>query len=331
MQNQIHRFCVAPMMDWSDRHCRYFHRLLSRRARLYTEMVTVPAVIHGKREQLLGFDAIEHPVVLQLGGSDPAGLAQAARIGEDWGYDEINLNVGCPSDRVQVGSFGACLMAEPDLVADCVAAMRATVRVPVTVKCRIGIDHQDSEVDLDRFIDTVASAGCETFIVHARKAWLKGLSPKENREVPPLDYGRVARLKARRPELTIVLNGGIGSVDEAEAHLQVFDGVMLGRAAYQTPYILAEVDRRLFGDTNAEISRGDALRALIPYMERHVAHGGRPYAILRHILGLYHGQPRARAFRRLLSEQGPRATGGGDLLRAAIAVVEGQEFPAAAE
>ena len=319
------------MMDWTDRHCRFVHRLLSAQARLYTEMLTVPAVIHGKREQLLGFDPSEHAIALQLGGSDPAGLAEAAKIGEAWGYDEINLNVGCPSDRVQVGSFGACLMAEPELVAACVASMRVAVRVPVTVKCRIGIDDQDSEADLDRFIDTVARTGCDTFIVHARKAWLKGLSPKENREVPPLDYGRVARLKARRPELTIVLNGGIGSIDEAEQHLQTFDGVMLGRAAYHTPYILAEVDRRLFGSDRLEISRGDVLRALIPYIERHAAKGGRPYNVLRHILGLYHGQPRARAFRRLLSEQGPRATAGGDLVRAALALVEGQDLPAAAE
>jgi tRNA-dihydrouridine synthase A len=310
-----HRFCVAPQMDWTDRHCRYFHRLLSKRARLYTEMVTVPAVLHGKREQLLAFDPSEHPVVLQLGGSEPAGLAQAARIGEDWGYDEVNLNVGCPSDRVQVGSFGACLMAEPDLVAGCVAAMRAAVRVPVTVKCRIGIDDQDSEADLDRFIDTVASAGCDTFIVHARKAWLKGLSPKENREIPPLDYGRVARLKARRPELTVVLNGGIASIAEAEHHLATFDGVMLGRAAYQTPFILAEVDRRLFGCEPCDPSRAEVLEALVPYIERHMARGGRANNVLRHVLGLYHGQPRARAFRRLLSEQGPRPGAGADLLR----------------
>jgi tRNA-dihydrouridine synthase A len=232
---------------------------------------------------------------------------------------------------VQVGSFGACLMAEPALVADCVVAMRAAVRVPVTVKCRIGIDDQDGEADLDRFIDTVGSAGCDTFIVHARKAWLKGLSPKENREVPPLDYARVARLKARRPELTIVLNGGIGSMDDALHHLEVFDGVMLGRAAYQTPYILADVDGRLFGDEHPRIARGDVLRRLVPYLERHVAAGGRPYSVVRHILGLYHGQPRARAFRRLLSEQGPRATDGGELIRAAFALVEGLEIRAAAE
>jgi tRNA-dihydrouridine synthase A len=319
------------MMDWSDRHCRYFHRLLSTHARLYTEMVTVPAVMHGKREQLLGFSPQEHPVALQLGGSDPGGLAAAARIGEDWGYDEINLNVGCPSDRVQVGSFGACLMAEPGLVAECVAAMRVAVRVPVTVKCRIGIDDQDSEADLDRFIETVASAGCKIFIVHARKAWLKGLSPKENREVPPLDYGRVARLKARRPDLTIVLNGGITSVEDAANHLETFDGVMLGRAAYQTPYILAEVDRHLFGVDTPTPERADVLNQLIPYIDSHIANGGRANNILRHILGLYHGQPRARAFRRLLSEQEPRAEAGGDLLRAALALVESPAAREAAE
>jgi tRNA-dihydrouridine synthase A len=305
--------------------------MLSTRARLYTEMVTVPAILYGNREQLLAFDPSEHPVALQLGGSDPAGLAEAARIGEARGYDEINLNVGCPSDRVQVGSFGACLMAEPDLVAACVAAMRAVVRVPVTVKCRIGIDDQDSEADLDRFIDTVATAGCDTFIVHARKAWLKGLSPKENREVPPLDYGRVARLKGRRPELTIVLNGGIVSVDDAERHLKTFDGVMLGRAAYQTPYILAEVDRRLFGGNGPVRERAEVLDQLIPYIDRHVAAGGRANNVLRHILGLYQGQPRARAFRRLLSEQGPRITSGGDLVRAALDLVEGPPTREAAE
>ncbi|MEO8650789.1 MAG: tRNA dihydrouridine(20/20a) synthase DusA [Hyphomicrobiaceae bacterium] len=331
MSQHSHRFCVAPMMDWSDRHCRFAHRLLTRHARLYTEMVTVPAILHGKREQLLAFNPSEHPIALQLGGSDPAGLAEAARIGEDWGYDEINLNVGCPSDRVQVGSFGACLMAEPELVAACVAAMRAAVRVPVTVKCRIGIDDQDSEADFDRFIDTVASAGCDTFMVHARKAWLKGLSPKENREVPPLDYGRVARLKARRPELTIVLNGGIASIDAAEQHLKTFDGVMLGRAAYQTPYFLAEVDRRLFGDGRPAAGRAEVLDQLIPYIDRHVAAGGRANNVLRHILGLYHGQPRARAFRRLLSEQGPRSGAGGDLVRAALTLVESPPAREAAE
>ncbi len=322
MRAQTHRFCVAPMMDWTDRHCRYFHRLLSRHARLYTEMVTVPAVLHGKRDQLLGFNSEEHPIALQLGGSDPAGLAAAARIGEDWGYDEINVNVGCPSDRVQVGSFGACLMAEPELVAECVSAMRAAVRIPVTVKCRIGIDDQDGEADLDRFIDTVASAGCEIFIVHARKAWLKGLSPKENREIPPLDYGRVARLKARRPDLTIVLNGGISSIEGAAQHLETFDGVMLGRAAYQTPYILASVDRRLFDGEVVAPERAAVLEQLIPYLDRHVANGGRANNIFRHILGLYHGQPRARAFRRLLSEQGPRVGAGSDVLRAALTFVD---------
>jgi tRNA-dihydrouridine synthase A len=311
------------MMDWTDRHCRFFHRLLSARALLYTEMATADAILHGNRERLLGFSAEEHPVALQLGGSDPARLAEAAAIGAAWGYDEINLNVGCPSDRVQEGRFGACLMAEPALVADCVAAMRARVSVPVTVKCRIGIDDQDSEADLERFVAAVAAAGCRTFIVHARKAWLKGLSPKDNREVPPLDYGRVYRLKAAHAELEIVINGGITSLDEAEAHLAQVDGVALGRAAYQSPYLLAEVDRRLFGATRASPTRRAVIEALLPYAERHVQAGGRLNNVARHVLGLYHGQPRARAFRRHLSEHAPRDRAGIGVLKEAMRLVEG--------
>jgi tRNA-dihydrouridine synthase A len=312
------------MMDWTDRHCRFFHRLLTGRARLYTEMVTAEAVLHGDRDRLLGFSAEEHPVALQLGGSDPARLAEATAIGAHYGYDEINLNVGCPSDRVQEGRFGACLMAEPELVAACVAAMRARVpaEVPVTVKCRIGIDDQDSQAGLARFVSAVADAGCRTFIVHARKAWLKGLSPRENREVPPLDYGRVYRLKAAHPELTIVVNGGIASLDEAEVHLAHVDGVALGRAAYQNPYLLAEVDRRLFGAAGPPPSRADVLQALLPYADRHVAAGGRLNNIARHILGLYHGCPRARAFRRHLSERAPREGAGVDVLREALQLAD---------
>jgi tRNA-dihydrouridine synthase A len=312
------------MMDWTDRHCRFFHRLLSARALLYTEMVTAAAILHGDRDRLLGFSAEERPVGLQLGGSDPARLAEAAAIGEQFGYDEINLNVGCPSDRVQEGRFGACLMGEPALVADCVAAMRNRVRLPVTVKCRIGIDDQDSEADLERFVTAVAGAGCRTFIVHARKAWLKGLSPKENREVPPLDYGRVYRLKAAHPEIEIVINGGIASLDEAEAHLQKVDGVALGRAAYQNPYLLAEADRKLFGDTGTPPTRRAVLERLIPYVARHVAAGGRLNNVVRHILGLYHGRPRARAFRRHLSEQAPREGAGVEVLIEAMAIAEGE-------
>jgi tRNA-dihydrouridine synthase A len=286
-------------------------------------MATADAILHGNRERLLGFSAEEHPVALQLAGSDPARLAEAAAIGAAWGYDEINLNVGCPSDRVQEGRFGACLMAEPALVADCVAAMRARVSVPVTVKCRIGIDDQDSEADLERFVAAVAAAGCRTFIVHARKAWLKGLSPKDNREVPPLDYGRVYRLKAAHAELEIVINGGITSLDEAEAHLAQVDGVALGRAAYQSPYLLAEVDRRLFGATRASPTRRAVIEALLPYAERHVQAGGRLNNVARHVLGLYHGQPRARAFRRHLSEHAPRDRAGIGVLKEAMRLVEG--------
>lgn len=315
------RFSIAPMMDWTDRHCRFFHRLLTRRALLYTEMITAEAVIHGDRQKLLGFSPEEHPVALQLGGSDPQRLATAARIGADLGYDEINLNVGCPSDRVQEGRFGACLMAEPDLVAACVAAMRQACDVPVTVKCRIGIDDQDSEADLERFVSAVAAAGCTTFIVHARKAWLQGLSPKENRAVPPLDYGRVYRLKAAHPGLTIVINGGIRSLDEAEQHLQRVDGVMLGRAAYQTPYLLAEVDRRFFGSSEALVSRREAIERLIPYIERHLAGGGRLNNITKHVLGLYHGEPGARMFRRLLSGGDMRGRPGLEPLERALSAV----------
>ncbi len=290
------------MMDWTDRHCRFFHRLLTRHALLYTEMITAEAVIHGDQQKLLGFSPEERPLALQLGGSDPQRLAMAAKIAARFGYDEINLNVGCPSDRVQEGRFGACLMAEPDLVAAAVAAMQnAAGDIPVTVKCRIGIDDQDSEADLDRFIRTVASAGCSTFIVHARKAWLQGLSPKENREVPPLDYGRVVRLKQAYPHLTIALNGGIGSLDEAAKHLEHVDGVMLGRAAYHTPYLLAQVDQRIFGDINAPIERREVIERLMPYIEAHLAAGGKMHSITRHVLGLYHGEPGARAFRRHLS------------------------------
>jgi tRNA-dihydrouridine synthase A len=316
------------MMDWTDRHCRFFHRLLSAHALLYTEMITAAAILHGHRDRLLGFSPEEHPVALQIGGSDPAHLAEAAAIGEGYGYDEINLNVGCPSDRVQEGRFGACLMAEPDLVARCVAAMRDRVRVPVTVKCRIGIDDQDSEAGLARFVATVAASGCRTFIVHARKAWLQGLSPRENREVPPLDYARVYRLKAAHPELEIVVNGGIASLEEAEAHLDRVDGVALGRAAYQNPYLLADVDRRMFGTPTEAPSRRSVVEALVPYAEGHIRNGGRLNNVARHILGLYHGRPRGRALRRHIAEQAPRAGAGAHVLIEAMEIAEGAKAAA---
>jgi len=325
MQSRSHRFCVAPMMDWTDRHCRFFHRQMSRHARLYTEMVTAEAVIHGERARLLGFGADERPLALQLGGSDAAKLADAAAIGEALGYDEINLNIGCPSSRVQEGRFGACLMAEPDLVARCVAGMADRVAIPVTVKCRIGIDDQDSEADFTRFIETVSAAGITTFIVHARKAWLNGLSPKENREVPPLDYARVYRLKAARPDLTIVINGGIETLEASAEHLKHVDGVMLGRAAYQTPYILAGVDAAFFGSDEQPLSRGEVLERLVPYVARHLAAGGRLNSITRHVLGIYHGQPRARQFRRYLSEHGVGEGPSLDVLIEAIAIAEGRK------
>jgi tRNA-dihydrouridine synthase A len=312
------------MMEWTDRHCRYFLRLLSARAFLYTEMVTAEAVLYGDRERVLGFDPVEHPVGLQLGGSEPGKLAEAAKISAAHGYDEINLNIGCPSDRVQSGRFGACLMAEPDLVADCVGAMGEAVSVPVTVKCRVGIDDQDAEESLDRFIDTVAEAGCATFIVHARKAWLDGLSPKENRDVPPLDHDRVHRLKTRRPDLAIIINGGIASLAEAQPHLEHLDGVMLGRAAYADPYLLAAVDQALYGANTESPTRDEALDQFMPYVERELARGARLNAMTRHILGLYHGQPRARAFRRHLAENAHLDGAGLEVLEAARRAVAGR-------
>ncbi len=324
------RFCVAPMMDWTDRHCRAFHRVLSRRALLYTEMVTAAAVIRGERERLIGFDHFEHPLALQLGGADAGELAEAARIGEDFGYSEINLNCGCPSDRVQSGCFGAALMGEPRTVAACVAAMREAVAVPITVKCRIGIDDQDSEGDFRRFIDTAADAGCSTFIVHARKAWLSGLSPKQNRDIPPLDYERVYRLKAARPDLEIVINGGIASLDEAEARLTHVDGVMLGRSAYQTPWVLADADERFFAGVNPVSSRAGAIAAFMPYVEAQLVRGVYLSRLTRHILGLYHGEPGGRLWRRHLSENAHRPGAGREVIEQALAVVEGARGRAAA-
>jgi tRNA-dihydrouridine synthase A len=312
------------MMEWTDRHCRFFHRLLTRRALLYTEMLTTGAVLHGDRERLLRFAPAEHPLALQLGGSDPRALAACARIGADQGFDEINLNAGCPSDRVQDGRFGACLMAEPALVGDCVSKMKAAVSIPVSVKCRIGIDDQDPEPALEAFACAVESAGADALIVHARKAWLKGLSPKENREVPPLDHARVYRLKAAHPRLTIVLNGGIGSVEEVPTHLAHVDGVMMGRAAYQEPWRLLAVDPLLFGEDALFVSPREAAAALVPYIERELAQGTRLHAITRHLHGLFRAVPGARAFRRQLA----RATvtgAGAELLLVALGLVSDQD------
>jgi tRNA-dihydrouridine synthase A len=309
------------MMDWTDRHCRAFHRGLSRRARLYTEMVTTGAVLHGDRNRLLGFDAVEHPVAVQLGGSDPADLAEAARICADFGYDEVNINVGCPSDRVQNGRFGACLMREPALVGACVAAMKAAVRVPVTVKCRIGVDDQDPEEALDALADAVLAAGADGLVVHARKAWLQGLSPKENRDIPPLDYGRVHRLKARLPEVPVSINGGIGSLAEAQVQLEHVGGVMLGRAAYQDPGLLLGVDPLLFGETAPAADAFEAIEAFEPYVAARLAEGTRLHAITRHMLGLFNGRPGARAWRRHLATEGVKPGAGLQTLRDALAHV----------
>src|SRR5438270_10260088 len=315
-------FSVPPMMDWADRHCRVFHRLMTRRARLYTEMLTSGAVIHGDRARLLGFDASEHPVALQLGGSDRVDLATSAKIGEDFGYDEINLNVGCPSDRVKDGRFGACLMAEPALVSDGVGAMKRAVKILVTVKCWIGIDDQDPEVALDVLARSVVAAGADALVVHARKAWLNGLSPKENRDIPPLDYDRVYRLKAAMPNVPVIINGGIGSLAEAKRHLDHVDGVMLGRAAYQEPWRLLDVDPELFGEAAPYATMKDVFEAMFLYIEGQLAQGVRLHSMTRHFVGAFHGVPGARAFRRHLAEKGVKPGAGCDVLRDAIALVD---------
>jgi tRNA-dihydrouridine synthase A len=309
------------MMEWTDRHCRFFHRLLTRRALLYTEMLTTGAVLHGDRARLLRYDPAEHPLALQLGGADPRALAQCARIGADLGFDEINLNVGCPSDRVQDGRFGACLMAEPALVGDGVAAMKAAVSVPVTVKCRIGIDEQDPEEALEIFARAVEQAGADALIVHARKAWLKGLSPKENREIPPLDYARVCRLKGAHPRLPVVLNGGVGGVEDALSHLARVDGVMMGRAAYQEPWRLLAVDPLVFGEAARFASAKEAAAALVPYIERELAQGTRLHAVTRHLHGLFRAVPGARAFRRHLAGAATSPHAGAEILIEALAFV----------
>jgi tRNA-dihydrouridine synthase A len=309
MKNQEHKFCVAPMMDWTDRNCRAFHRHLSRHALLYTEMVTADAVIHGDRDRLLGFDDLEQPVALQLGGSEPSKLAQAARIGADYGYCEINLNVGCPSERVQSGAFGACLMREPELVADCLSAMREAVSVPVTVKHRLGVDDDEPRDRLFSFVERQAKAGTRHFVVHARKAWLKGLSPKENRELPPLDYEIVAELKRTHPHLEIVLNGGLATLDAAMKELPRVDGVMLGRAAYHEPSLLLEVDSRVFGIEGRVRTADEAARDFRPWIIRRLEQGASLHSITRHMLGLFTGRPGARMWRRILSEKAPGARG----------------------
>ncbi|MBN43275.1 MAG: tRNA dihydrouridine(20/20a) synthase DusA [Alphaproteobacteria bacterium] len=327
------RLSVAPMMDWTDRHERFFLRQISAHVRLYTEMVTTGAILHGRRDRLLANDSAEHPVALQLGGSEPADLAECARIGADFGFDEINLNVGCPSDRVQSGQFGACLMAEPDLVADGVTAMRAAVDIPVTVKHRIAIDDMPEWETLIGFVDRVADAGCEHFIVHARKALLQGLSPKENREVPPLHYDLVHRLRAECPSLHITINGGIETLDDAMVHLKHVDGVMLGRAAYHNPYVLAAADRLVFGSDTPVTTRHEVIRAYCAYIEREIAAGTQLTAMTRHILGLFNGVPGARAFRRYLSENAPGFEGtpgeGVALVRTAVSFVSEDRCAAA--
>ena len=319
---QARRLSVAPMMDWTDRDCRYLLRLISRECLLYTEMVTTGALIHGDRERFLAHDAFEYPLALQLGGSEPEELAQCARMGEDAGYQEININIGCPSDRVQSGRFGACLMAEPELVAEGVAAMQEVVDIPVTVKTRLGIDDKDSYEFLTDFIDKVSAAGCEIFILHARNAWLKGLSPKENRDVPPLNYERVYQIKKDYPHLHIDINGGIKELDEANDHLQHVDGVMMGRAAYHNPYLLAEADKTIFGKDEPALSRREVIETMLPYIEQRMSEGRPLKSITRHLLGVFQGVPGARRWRRHLSENAHLPGAGIHTLKEALALVD---------
>lgn len=328
-KNQDYTFSVAPMMDWTDRHCRSFHRVLTKRALLWTEMLTANAVIHGDRERLIGFSEAEHPIVLQLGGNEPDKMAEAARIAEGFGYDEVNINCGCPSDRVQSGAFGACLMRDPAGVSACIKAMCAATTLPVTVKCRIAIDEDPPRETLFGFVEQVAEAGCEVFTVHARKAWLKGLSPKENRDIPPLDYELIAELKAERPELKIILNGGITTIADCQNHLQRFDGVMLGRAAYQQPALLGRVDQALFEEGAPVVSPFEAVQAFRPYIEEQLTDGARLPSMTRHMLGVFNGMPGARQWRRVLSEKGPKPGAGLDVLDEALEAVMGHvEIPA---
>ncbi|MBT8448819.1 MAG: tRNA dihydrouridine(20/20a) synthase DusA [Gammaproteobacteria bacterium] len=317
-------FSVAPMLDWTDRHCRYFMRLLSRHALLYTEMITTGALIHGPREDLLKFDPKEQPVAIQLGGSNPQDLAVCAKMAEDCGYAEVNLNVGCPSDRVQSGRFGACLMAEPQLVAECIAAMLDAVDIPVTIKSRIGIDRSDTLDELGRFVEIVKSSGCQTFIIHARKAWLDGLSPKENRDVPPLNYDRVYAIKQQFPDLEIIINGGIKSLSDCQQHLTHVDGVMVGREVYQNPWLLSQIDELLFDEPASLFSREDIVRSLYPYIEKHLSSGGRLNHISRHIIGLFQAMPGAKLWRRYISENAHLENAGTEVLEDALALVAEQ-------
>ena len=315
------RFSVAPMLDWTDRHDRYFLRLISRHALLYTEMITTGALIYGDREKFLEFNEDEHPVAIQLGGSDPVDMATCAKMAEDYGYDEVNINVGCPSNRVQSGMFGACLMAKPELVAECVSAMQAAVNIPVTVKHRIGIDEDESLEQLIEFVETVSAAGCKTFIVHARKAWLKGLSPKENRDIPPLRYDVVHQLKQSNPQLEIIINGGICDLETTQTQLEKVDGVMMGREVYHNPYILADVDQRFFGSTEKVLTRFEIIERLFPYIQEELSKGARLQSISRHILGIFNGMPGARKWRRYISENAPPAGADENVIRQALELV----------